>query len=275
LRLLLPAIACALVGVSTPAAADAPGRAGSWADADHGWARYDPALGCAPRADLCATEDGGSTWHGIFSGSIGDFDRTSVRAGVVSIGDDVYWTRDGGRHWYRTTKVFGHYAGHGSLLFATSATDLYRVGPWPPRGPVRCRGIWRSAASDTRARTTAHAVICNGAAADGGLRAQLVASVSGSEIGDLTSVPGGVFGISDGGADLGRLNAFVWRLGHLTEVPLPIPRGGWWCCAEVHAAWPHLFVTARVYAPPRTGEQVLDVVWESPDGGESWSAYVR
>jgi hypothetical protein len=274
-RLLLPALACALVAASAPAAADAPARGGSWPDADHGWVLYTPELGCTPRADLCATEDGGATWHGIFNGSVADFERTSVRAGVVSIGDDVYWTRDAGRRWYRTTKVFGHYAGHGSLLFATSDTDLYRVGPWPPPSNVRCRGIWRAAAGDTRARGAAHAVVCNGAPADAGLRARLVATVSGSAIGDLTSVPGGVFGVSDGGSDLGRLNAFVWRLGHLTEVPLPFPKPGWWCCAQVHAAWPHLFVTGQLYSPPGSADQMLDVVWESADGGASWSAYVK
>ena len=275
-RLTCAGAAFALLVVAAPSAADAPARAGSWADADHGWSLYTSDLGCRPRADLCATDDGGATWHGIFNGSVSEFERTSATAGVVSVGGDtVFWTRDAGRRWYRTTKVFGHYAGHGKLLFATSDTDLYQVGPWPPKRPVRCHGVWRAAARDDGTAGTARSSVCSGAAADAGLRPHLVATVAGSQIGDLASIPGGVAGVSDVRDDYGRLNAFVWRLGKLTQTQLPFPRAGWWCCGEVHAAWPAIFVTATIFAPPGSADEQLDVVWQSLDGGASWTTYVK
>lgn len=274
-RFLPAAFACSLVLAAGPAAADSPAQQGSWADAEHGWALASEGIDCRPRADLCATENGGATWRGIFRGQVQDFERTSVRAGVVSVGDDVFWTRDSARHWYRTHKIFGHFAGRGGLLFATSDSDLYRVTPWPPRGRVRCRVVSRRAAGDSRATRAGRAGVCTGTGADSAMRARLVATVQGSSIGDLASVPGGVFGISDVEDDPGRLNAFVWRLGKLTQAALPFPSEGWWCCAEVHAAWPRLFVTALVYSPPGSAADPLEVVWQSADGGAAWSAYVK
>src|ERR671933_154200 len=73
LRLALVALLC-VVGAASATAAAAPARdAGSWVDTLHGWALSSDGITCAPRADLCATNDGGATWHGIFNGPIDQF----------------------------------------------------------------------------------------------------------------------------------------------------------------------------------------------------------
>ena len=242
---------------------------GSWPDTLHGWARWSGGLGCTPRADLCATDDGGATWRGIFKGAIDQFVRTSVRAGVVSLDDgSVFWTRDGARHWYRTTRIFGRFTGAGKYLFATSGADLYRVTPWPPRGRARCR-TWRVVAGDARTSST----VCAAGVANAAMQDRLLATVHGTTIGAVTPVPGGVFGVADFEPDFSRLNAFVWRNGRLTQTALPFPEPAWWCCANVDAAWPSLYVSASLYAPPGSAGTPIPVLWSSRDGGASWSVY--
>src|SRR5437868_12897294 len=80
-RLALAALVCVVGFVGSGPAAAAPARAGgSWVDTLHGWALSSDGITCAPRADLCATNDGGATWQGIFNGAVDQFVRTSVRA---------------------------------------------------------------------------------------------------------------------------------------------------------------------------------------------------
>src|SRR5205085_5352797 len=66
-------------------------------------------------------------------------------AGMVVTGNShtvAFWTRDGGKHWYRGSDAVGNAVGHGSLLFTSSGSTLLQLKPWPPRGSVRCRGAW-------------------------------------------------------------------------------------------------------------------------------------
>ena len=267
------ALLCIAGASGTPAAA-APARiGGSWPDALHGWALASDGIACMPRADLCATDDGGATWRGIFNGAIKQFVRTSARAGVVSFADGrAFWTRDGARHWYRTNRIFGRITGSGAYLFATSDADLYRVAPWPPRRRTRCRA-WRVAAGDASSSHGFRTTICAGAAVEAGMTDRLVATVAGGTIGDVVAVPGGVFGLSDFAPDFSRLNAFVWRHGSLAQSLLPFPQPGWWCCAALDVSWPSLYVSGTLYIPPGSAGAPLPVLWHSPDGGATWSAY--
>jgi hypothetical protein len=128
----------ALGGTAGALAAGAPGV--SWAPQAgghrYGWAsdpivygaKYRQKWRCTPKAHrgdqhsfLCATDDGGKHWRRVFDrgsswragtprSSVLDVLRWSPRAGVVSIdvsgpdytGHFEFWTRDGGRHWWRT-----------------------------------------------------------------------------------------------------------------------------------------------------------------------------
>ena len=113
---------------------------------------------CTPKAHrgdqhsfLCATDDGGRHWRQVFDrdstwraggldSSTLDVLRWSRRAGFVSIdgsgpdftGHSEYWTRDGGRHWWRT-EALG--AGHPTFCDwddssgeCTTRVDFRRVG---------------------------------------------------------------------------------------------------------------------------------------------------
>jgi hypothetical protein len=272
-RFVLVVLVCLAGAIGAPAAA-APARIGaSWVDALHAWALSSDGLACTPRADLCATNDGGATWRGIFNGPIDQFVPTSARGGVVSLADGrVFWTRDGARHWYRTNRIFGRIAGSSGSLFATSDADLYRVAPWPPRGRARCRA-WRVAAGDASSARGLRTTVCTGAGVEAGMTDRLVATVAGEAIGKMIAVPGGVFGLSDFAPDFSRLNAFVWRHGRLVQSSLPFPQPGWWCCAAVDASWPSLYVSGTLYVPPGSAGTPLPLLWRSPDGGATWSAY--
>ena len=272
-RFVLVALACLAGAVTAPAAAAPPRTGASWVDALHGWALSSDGLACKPRADLCATNDGGATWRGIFNGPIDQFVATSARAGVVSLADGrVFWTRDAARHWYPTKRIFGLIAGSGGSLFATSDADLYRVAPWPPGGRTRCRA-WRVAAGDGSSADGFRTTVCADGAVEAGMTDRLVATVAGGTIGAIVAVPGGVFGLSDFAPDFSRLNAFVWRHGALVQASLPFPQPAWWCCASIDVSWPSLYVSGALYSPPGSAAAPLPVLWRSADGGATWSAY--
>ena len=71
------AIALVAVCVALPAAATPGGliRAATWADNRHGWVE-------CRESEVCATEDGGRTWHDIFTG--GNFIFSLVRTSSPS-----------------------------------------------------------------------------------------------------------------------------------------------------------------------------------------------
>jgi hypothetical protein len=181
---------------------------------------------CTPKAHrgdqhsfLCATNDGGKHWRPafdtdstyLFGGTVPsllDVLRWSVRAGVVSIpasgsnfiGHQEFWTRDGGRHWWRTEAFdvgLSPYCNWDSssgeciasvnvrrdgprLLFVTTGWIItpnpdrfqpptrtpthgkYRLDGWVPSGRISCPVRW----TGTKGRR-----ICNARAADNKLHA--------------------------------------------------------------------------------------------------------
>jgi alpha-tubulin suppressor-like RCC1 family protein len=189
-------MAALILGFGGSAAANGPsanfagnGPSVSWVDAAHkqGWII---SRRCTPRPrrwlhsqTLCATDDGGRHWRPIFSTAaaggaeyesewIASALRWSARAGIVSVtseqplatpaGDyhQEWWTRDGGRHWYRTSVLsavsnpsqppgqigirFSRGRIHGrAALYATAAAGSFRIAGWPPEGATRCSGHWQ------------------------------------------------------------------------------------------------------------------------------------
>jgi hypothetical protein len=225
----------ALGGIAGALAAGAPGV--SWAPQagghKYGWAT-EPVVSdarhrnwrCTPKARrgdqhsfLCATDDGGKHWRPVFDrdsswrfgnlrSSALDVLRWSPRAGVVSIdasgpdsnGHLEFWTRDAGRHWWRTqafdaglplfcswdassgectTSVDFRRDGR-SLRFTTEGwiftpnpdpsqpptrtptRRTYRLGGWVPTGRISCPVRW----TGTKGRR-----ICEVPAADNRLHA--------------------------------------------------------------------------------------------------------
>jgi hypothetical protein len=246
----------------------------SWADSQHGWTANPPAR-CKPRRDVCATEDGGATWHGIFNGGTFVFGvvRTSRSAGAVSTGRQAsarFWTRDNGRHWYRTKKIGPEFIGSGKYLFWIDfGRTLYRVAPWPPRLEARCRGAWTAAAFDTQA--TKGGNVCGGSAVEAGMNAVAAVRLEQGELAGLANVPGGVIATVVA-SSVPRV--LLYRLGKPRVVDLP-PAGGRDPCIgagrEPVVSWPRITVFAcppRV--SPRVGEKDPEAAWVSNDGGATW-----
>lgn len=222
------ALAPTVLGIRPPAISWAPQAGGH----RYGWA-VEPASSmhglrwrCTPkraRVDqhsfLCGTDDGGTHWRRAFdvdsswrSGttpSLLDVLRWSRRAGVVSIpangpsfsGHQEFWTRDGGRHWWRTaafgaagiSPVCDFDSSEGECTWAvdfrrdrhrlvfttagwittpnpdpsqpptrTPVERTYRLAGWVPAGRLACRGSW----TGSKGRR-----ICDTPAGDGGLHA--------------------------------------------------------------------------------------------------------
>jgi outer membrane protein assembly factor BamB len=132
---------------SAPAAATgpaAPAVAGhsSWPDARHGWVSREDGV--------WATDDGGKHWHRIFARPALSVVRTSAKAGVIRIAAVAapctcahdYWTADGGLHWVATRAIQGGLVGRGtSLYWVENDTELRRVTPWPPAGPITSQTV--------------------------------------------------------------------------------------------------------------------------------------
>ncbi len=272
--LLIAISAVALGGVGAQAT---PGE--SWADSQRGWTSSPPAR-CKPRRDVCATEDGGATWHGIFNGGTFVFGvvRTSAAAGVVSTGRQIaerFWTRDNGRHWYRTSEIGSEFQGSGKYLFwvnlgRTQFTDfarvLYRVRPWPPTGKARCRGAWTAAAFDTEPAKGGN--VCSGPPIEGGMRASRAVTLAAGRFAGLANVPGGVLAtVTD--APVPRV--LLYQQGRPRVVDLPSTAGALVPCTgfnrEPVVTWPRITVLgcAGPSGNPSGG-------WLSVDGGKSWRA---
>jgi hypothetical protein len=161
---------------STSTAVDKRPQKTSWADARHlhGWAverrdatvcaakRFRPAIRHYKLSAICATENGGKSWRPILYTTrtvIPSLVRTSLGAGIVVAGywkRQNYWTRDDGKHWYRTTVVqppgfffsptfeqttnglyFRAYSSNGRLGEEIH-TATFRLNGWPPKGALDC-----------------------------------------------------------------------------------------------------------------------------------------
>jgi hypothetical protein len=276
----LVALAATSVALALPADVSGPVSVYGWADAQHGWGSNAPA--CRPPADLCSTEDGGRTWHGIFEGGTFVFAnvRTSARVGFVSTGrteSAEFWTRDNGRHWYRTEQVRGYTRGSGRYLFwlehRRELGDLvHQVTSWPPREPVRCRRWARGAFDEPYGtRPSGPFSVCVDGAREAGMRSGVVFRLPpGQNFDRLHDVPGGIAGLVQGPATrslfLRRLETN--RLVTLPPPPARLPPDFLGRSSTLLVSWPHIFLAEL--APSARAHPV--VVLHSADGGETWQA---
>jgi hypothetical protein len=292
----------ALTALVTAVAAVATGNpiprwAGSWADRNHIWEERTAEGNTRENlcdAYLCGTEDGAETWHPVFrsrdAGAL-HFVRTSQVAGVIRIGmvdqtSDPYWTRDGGRHWYRTTRIGGRLtgasfqlAGSGPYLYWNRSGELlYRVVPWPPRIAPQCSGEWRL---DLTAGGTpppgSWGAICFGPAEDAGMRNIVARRLTGHSFsGDMVSVPSGIESLPYP-IERRRPRLFVLQDGRARRVRLPRPPVWRKTLGLNHyrlhrLAWPQIGVSASALG--RNGPYPIDtigcVIWHSRNGGRTW-----
>jgi hypothetical protein len=262
----------AIVAFATTGSGDAAADE-SWHDSQYGWTSAAPSS-CKPLKDVCATEDGGATWHGIFNGGTFLFGlvRTSSTAGVVATGrteSDRFWTRDNGRHWYRTEVVRGDFQGSGRYLFLIDYTNVLRqVRPWPPRGRAICKGIWVNRAYSTK--PTPRGNICSGAPMEAGMHAATVTTLRDARFGGISNVPGGVIATMMDEAGRGQLRVLLRRAGRNRFVDLPASEEMVPCTAgfntEPIVTWPRITVLGcGSGAPLGVGG------WTSRDGGVSWT----
>lgn len=264
---------CVLAGLA--AAVSFGAQAGpdeSWVGSQYGWTANPPSR-CKPHFDVCATEDGGATWHGVFSGGTFIFGlvRTSRTAGVVSTGRQAsarFWTRDNGRHWYLTKNVGPEFQGSGAYLFWIDfGPTLHRVRPWPPVGKARCKGGWAAGAFVDPAPTRG-ANVCSGPAVEVGMKAVSAVTLEEGTLAGLANVPGGVIA-SVTASPVPRV--LLYRLGKPRVVDLP-PVGKLMPCTgfntEPLVTWPR--ITVLGCRQEGIGEQAG--VWLSGDGGATWRA---
>lgn len=258
-------VAATVVAALAGASSAAPGfDLVSWSDLDHGWA--------ASAGTLYGTNDGGRTWHPILStggGQIYHVERTSNATGTVLAGSAkpaAFWTRDGGRHWFHGDDMLSAAVGHGDLLFTTSGATLLQIKPWPPRSS-RCHGDWWSTTAGPGAKWPKN--VCSGANPSP-MHATKVFALSGAgqlAPDSLVPVPAGIAGVATDGTPRQRpLSVVVFRAGQSLETPLNVPFGqdvGFSGLRLVVVSWPELTLEAQAGSSR--------VVWDSPDGGATWT----
>jgi photosystem II stability/assembly factor-like uncharacterized protein len=267
-------VVASLVGLASTSAAALPGDTSGpvstygWADAQHGWE--------SGGGDLSATENGGRTWHSIFRGGTFIFAavRTSARAGFVSTGrteSAEFWTRDNGRHWYRTEQVRGFPQGSGRYLFwhqhrSELGGVVYQVTPWPPTEPVRCAGWARGAFDEPYgAKPSGPFSVCAGLPREAGMQSREVFRLPpGQNLTFLHPVPGGVAGVAQGS---GVRAMFLRRLDRNRLIALPPARPR--TSSALLISWPHVFLAD---VESSAGRPLPVVVLHSADGGETWRA---
>jgi hypothetical protein len=260
------ATAAAVLSVAGASSA-APGSGlSSWADLAHGWQTAGDAV--------FTTNDGGVSWHRIFTGGdqIDHVLRTSAAAGTVLVGSSkavAFWTRDGGRHWYRGDDALGNAVGHGSLLFSTDGPSLLQVRPWPPRGELRCRGAW-TATGVGPARPGLRRNVCAGPPPTRLHTLKVFTLPRNEEFAPdaLVAVPAGVAAVStDGSARQRPLAVVVYRGGHGTETLLQstLSQETGFSGFRWIADWPRLTLQAEA--------GTAHAVWSSDDGGQTWSFF--
>lgn len=276
------------VGVAHGRSLESPPEV-SWADERHGWTAA-TSVRCVPAAALCATEDGGRTWRGIFDAKdVSAYYRSSRDAGIVwadgpgrigspaEDGSAAFWTRDRGRHWYQSRVLGGEaapaVAGSDRLWIAKSfPAGLAEIRPWPPRARARCHGRWVSGLAPLR-KSRVPKNICAGALVDAGMRRRLVVEFDSHYIRQLIRVPGGVAGIAGSMRTTTTVAFVAWRSGARYETLLSVGPSHFVAGSAVLAAqWPLVLVSVDVidnpFEPDDAGSGV--VVFQSTDGGVSW-----
>jgi hypothetical protein len=208
----------------------------SWADARRGWQSRE--------TGVWATEDGGRTWRRIHAAPAERVVRTSAAAGLISVGASPtacncrtrqLWTRDGGRTWRPAGNVGPFFAGRGARMVAWRDRTVLRVA-WPPAGT-------------------------------GPLRLEPLASFD-ERVADAKPLPDGTVAVllsaaGEGWDDAPRV-AIAGR-GDPTVVDLP-EAGPRTIAYALEVDWPRVRVVAA-----RFGDEAAPAVWESRDGGVSWT----
>jgi hypothetical protein len=267
------ALALAVACVALPAdAAPSLLRNASWADNRHGWAE------CRER-EVCATENGGRSWHDILTGGNHVFSlvRTSAASGVTQTGNTSgysFWTRDDGANWYELPNVptpsynAGEralvYEGRGSLLFwHQSGTTLFQLTPWPATTDPPCKGqSWPGKGT------------CVVAEADSPFTSTAVATITNGTLDRMRNIAGGVAVLVTGtDPSASPVGVLVHRGQENTVSELPEPSLGrrTLTCTSFYAAWPSLFVEASSFAAGLDCPRLPRVLWRSADGGATWS----
>jgi hypothetical protein len=224
----------------------------SWADTSHGWSPWSEKLPCPRIASVCATEDGGRSWHPILDdpqgGEVAYAVRTSRQAGVAVLTvRGVIWTPDNGRRWFDLAAIPNqpfhappYVQGHDRYLFwepESPARTLYQVTPWPPARPL---------------------------AGAPGVTSRPVMRLEDGSFAQMRSIPGGIVAFI-GRNDPPRTELLIRRYGRNRVSPLPAAPAASVRPARLFAAWPRLLVYGEdSLASTRT------VLWLSSDGGARW-----
>jgi hypothetical protein len=268
------ALAAALVAVciALPAAASLSlTRAATWADNRHGWVE-------CRESEVCATEDGGRTWHDIFAGGnfIFSLVRTSAGAGVVQTGRTAgfgFWTRDNGKRWYELPNVpvpgYGGgdraliLEGRGSYLFwHQSGRTLNQITPWPATVDPPCR----PGELDLDA--------CALPLADSPFTSTAVATIPTGSLARMRHIDGGVAALVTADDPNASPSAVLVRRGDsnaITTLPEPPLSRRSLTCTDLFAAWPALFVAAGSYTGKEGCSKLARVLWRSADSGGTWT----
>lgn len=263
MRMVLLAWFLAGVVALLPGSAHGASERFSWLDSQHGWASFDAWVGAFERPSacggelgyVCATEDGGQTWHGIFprvGGLTVLLDRMSETAGVIASldrsGGRYFWTRDAGRHWYQTTRVGPQFEGNSKYLFWSLQNKLYQVRPWPPRG---------SAASSCK--QWLQTLCTKPQVVNAGMQSHVIARLDSGSFGTLVSIPGGVLATIR--ARTGPPQVLIRQGSIHRTANLPISSQGSSCYPiNGYVDWPTVLLT---------GCESM-VLWSTRDGGRSW-----
>lgn len=174
-----------------------------------------------------------------------------------AIDEQVWWSTDSGRHWYRTNRV-------GPLMFA-SARRAY----WVSRGSLYRVARWPSAiAARRRCRNFSHRGACvEPAIVNAGLRSALLLRLDDAVFADAAFVPlpdRAVLPVSNTRGGLPPRAVLVRGLGvrviHLPDLDADV------CGGAATPVNPRLIVIAACRAGLGVG------AWTSTDGGETWSS---
>jgi hypothetical protein len=237
---------------------------------------------------ICSTENGGRTWRRVFQGGWPDYFsayvRTSRVAGLVALSredslpktlrNNIFWTRDNGKHWYETTRIGLYSEGRGRSLYwlPRHGRVLYKVDGWPPRRPVRCPGFWVRHPRDQHPRRDGN--ICVGGPVNAEMRARPVARIGDEptwvHFSFLAVIPDGVIALVSGAQPF---RVLIRRDGVNRLVALPEPDAPGAIVADrFEVRWPSLLATGRVI-DNRGVSRTFD--WRSTDGGDTWTVTPR
>jgi hypothetical protein len=248
-------LGCALViALVVPSASAVPNSLFwyvSWADTSHGWSPWSEKLPCTRIVSVCATENGGRSWHPILDdpegGEVGYVVRTSPRVGAVALTvRGVVWTPDNGRRWFDLSAIPHqpfhpppYLQGHDRYLFwepEFPARTLYQVTPWPPPRAV---------------------------AGAPGVTSRPVMTLEDGSFGQMRGIPGGIVA-SISRDDTPRPEVLIRRSrrNRVSVLPAASVRP-----TKLFAAWPRLLL----YGEDAVRRSTPTVLWLSSDGGKRWN----